>query len=134
MAEPLDLEDKVVALFETPEATQEAVAALRADGHAVEVLEGEEGRRRLDPAESDEEGVLGDLKKAAVDVLGDEDRVLGKVDEELAKDSSFVVVDVSEADETDIAEALQQHGGHYLWHFGQWSYVPLAGARDEVDP
>lgn len=130
MSDMLDLNEKVIALFDTEEATQSAVTALRAEGRQVEVLEGSEGRERL--AAAGQEGLLSGLAKAAVGVLGDEDRVLGKVDEELARDRTFVVVDTADADEAEVAESLREHGGHFLWHFGKWSYVPLAGASDEL--
>ncbi len=129
MAEQIDLREKVVAVFDTAEATDDAVSALRADGYDVEVLEGEEGRARLDPHE-EEEGILASLQGALETILGDEDRILDRVDEELAHDRSFVVVDASDADEADIAAILKEHGGHYLWHFDKWTYVSLGGGAE----
>jgi hypothetical protein len=126
MVERIDLTEKVVAVFDTTEATDAAVTALRADGYDVEVLEGEEGRERLDP-DGEDKGVLASLRGAVEKVLGDEDRILDNVDAELARDHSFVVVDSSESDEAEIAAILKEHGGHYRWHFDKWTYVSLGG-------
>lgn len=118
-----------MALFDSKDATDDAVSALRAKGHNVEALEGEEGRRRLEP-EGDEEGFFSSLKSAFEAALGDEDRILDKVDRELALDGAFVVVDSSEEDVADIARILKEHGGHYLWHFDKWTYVSLGGGAE----
>jgi hypothetical protein len=130
MTETIDLREKVVAVFDTIEATDAAVSALRADGYEVEVLRGEEGRRRLDPDEEDQ-GFLGSLKSALETALGDEDRILDNVDAELAQDGSFVVVGSASADEAEIATILKDHGGHYLWHFDKWTYVSLGRDPEE---
>jgi hypothetical protein len=130
MPEPIDLREKVVAVFDTIDATDAAVSALRAEGYDVEVLRGEEGRRRLNPDEGDQ-GFLESLKNALETALGDEDRILDNVDAELAQDGSFVVVESSNADEAEIASILKDHGGHYRWHFDKWTYVSLGRDREE---
>lgn len=131
MNDTIDLNDKVVAVFDDEEATQAAAADLRAAGRDVEVLSGESGRARL---ESDAgEGFLASLRAAATESLGDEDRILNQVDDELAEDHSFVVVDVSDSDEEEVAPVLRKHGGHFLWYFGRWTYVRLGdGGGPEV--
>lgn len=118
-----------MALFDSKDATDDAASALRAEGHNVEVLEGEEGRRRLE-SEDAGEGFFASLKSAFETALGDEDRILDKVDRELALDRSFVVVESSEDDVADIAGLLKEHGGHYLWHFDKWTYVSLGGGAE----
>jgi hypothetical protein len=129
MDEPIDLDQKVVAVFDTSEATETAVSALRKQGYQVEVLQGEEGRRRLDP-DRDDQGVLASLKTALETILGDEDRILDHVDQELAHNRTFVVVDSADKKEGDIASVLKEHGGHYLWHFDKWTYVSLGGGAE----
>lgn len=129
MTERIDLQDKVVAVFDTAEATETAVTTLRAKGYDLEVLEGEDGRSRLQ-GESEDDGILSSFRGAVETFLGDEDRILENVDEELKKDHRFVVVDSSESDEAEIAAELKDHGGHYLWHFGKWSYVSLGGGAE----
>jgi hypothetical protein len=129
VAEPIDLRQKVVAVFDTAEATDAAVRALRGAGHEVEVLRGEDGRRRLH-ADGENEGFLASLRKAMETILGDEDRIVDHVDEELAHDRTFVVVDSAEKDEGEIASLLKEHGGHYLWHFDTWTYVSLGGGAE----
>lgn len=129
MPERIDLREKVVAVFDTPEATADAAHALRADGHDVEVLTGEDGRRRLDPEEEDE-GFLASLRGLVQTTLGDEDMIIDKVDAELARNRSFVVVDSSDSDAAEIAGTLKDHGGHYLWHFDKWTYVSLGGGSE----
>lgn len=129
MTERIDLRDKVVAVFDTREASDAAVADLTANGYDVEVLEGDEGRRRLE-ADDGQEGILSSLENLIETVLGDEDRILEHVDAELAKDHRFVMVDSSRSDEAQIGGILKEHGGHYLWHFGKWSYVSLGGGAE----
>lgn len=125
MADTIDLEDKVVAVFDTDESTDRATADLRARGYEVEVLRGEEGARRLDPTQTNDEGLLGSLRAAAVKALGGQDRIAQRVGEQLEDDRALVVVDASGADHTEIAACLKEHGGHFRWYFGQWTYVPL---------
>ncbi len=120
----------MVAVFDTIEASDAAETALREEGYEVEVLRGEEGRRRLDPEEEDQ-GFLGSFKSALETALGDENRILDNVDAELAQDGSFVVVESSNADEAEIATILKDHGGHYRWHFDKWTYVSLG--RDAAE-
>lgn len=120
----LDLEGKVVAVFDDSGSTDLAVAGLKTKGHSAEVLSGESGRRRLDEAEEGE-GILDSLKEAATTFLGDEDRVLDKVDRHLAQDRDFVVVEADESTQGEIADILKEHGGHFLWYFGNWTYVSL---------
>lgn len=129
MTEGIELRNKVVAIFDTDDATAAAVEDLRASGFAVEVLEGEEGRDRL-KAEEEHEGFFESLRGAVESALGDEGQILDNVDAELVEGAAFVVVDASDSDESEIAEALKKHGGHYLWHFDRWSYVSLGGGGE----
>lgn len=129
MPDRIDLQDKVVAVFDTTEATEAAVTALRAKGYDLDVLEGEEGRRRLE-LDAENERFLSSFRDLVETFLGDEDRILENVEEELEAGHRFVVVDSSESDEAEIAAELKDHGGHYLWHFGKWSYVSLGGGAE----
>lgn len=127
MADGIDLEDKVVAIFDEEESGDAAAQELRQNGYDVEVLRGEEGRRRLDPHE-EEEGFLESLGHALQTVVGDEDRIVAKVDDYLAEDRSFLVVDAEGSREGEsAADVLRKHGGHYMWRFDQWTYVAIGG-------
>ena len=129
MAEGIELRNKVVAIFDTEDATRSAVEDLRTAGYDVEVLEGDEGRERL-KTDEEHEGFFESLRGAVESALGDEGQILDNVDAELGQGAAFVVVDAESADESEIAEALKQHGGHYLWHFDNWSYVSLGGGGE----
>lgn len=129
MAEGIELRNKVVAIFDTDEATNAAVEDLRANGYEVEVLEGDEGRERL-KSDEEHEGFFESLRGAFESALGDESQILSNVDAELGEGAAFVVVDATSTDESEIAEALKEHGGHYLWHFDSWSYVSLGGGGE----
>ena len=129
MAEGIELRNKVVAIFDTEDATRAAVEDLRTAGYDVEVLEGDEGRERL-KADEEHEGFFESLRGAVESALGDESQILDNVDAELGQGAAFVVVDAESADESKIADALKQHGGHYLWHFDSWSYVSLGGGGE----
>lgn len=126
MADTIDLREKVVAIFDQEESARAAVHDLVDNGYDVEVLQGEEGRRRLDPHE--EEGFFASLGHALQTVVGDEDRIVDDIDAYLAEDRSLVVVGAEEAgEEESAADILRRHGGHYMWRFDQWTYVPLGG-------
>ena len=129
MTEGIELRNKVVAIFDTDDATNAAVEDLRSSGYDVEVLEGDEGRERL-KTDEEHEGFFESLRGAFESALGDEGQILSNVDAELVEGASFVVVDAESADESEIAEALKEHGGHYLWHFDKWSYVSLGGGGE----
>ena len=129
MAEGIELRNKVVAIFDSHDATEAAVEDLRTNGYDVEVLEGKEGRERL-KAGDEHEGFFKSLRGVFESALGDEGRILDNVDAELGEGGAFVIVDASRADESEIAEALKEHGGHYLWHFDSWSYVSLGGGGE----
>ncbi len=127
MTEEIDLKEKVVALFDSPETADAALADLRAQGHDVELLRGEDGRRRLDPQQAEGE-FFGTLRKAILG-LGDENRLRNKVEDELSENGSFVVVDAADDEQAaDVADSLRRHGGHFLWHLGRWTYVRLGEA------
>lgn len=123
----IDLTDKVVALFDSSASADAALADLEAQGHDVELLRGEEGRRRLDPQEAEGE-FFGGLRKAFLG-LGDENRLRNKVEDELSANGSFIVVDAQDDEQAaDVAGSLRRHGGHFLWHLGKWAYVRLGEA------
>jgi hypothetical protein len=123
----IDLRDKVVAVFDLAAAADAAVADLKSQGHDVELLRGEEGRRRLDPIEAEGE-FFGSLRKAFLG-MGGENRLRNQVEDELSADRSFVVVDaVDDEQAAAVAGALREHGGHFLWHLGKWTYVRLGEA------
>ncbi|CAN5820132.1 hypothetical protein BH23ACT5_BH23ACT5_24030 [soil metagenome] len=124
MNDQIDLKDKVLAAFDTDEATSAAVEALEAENVPVEVIDDEAGLERLDPDRSS--GLLSGLKEAATTVLSDEDQVVDHATDQVGRGRSFVVVDVSETDQAEVAAILRRYGGHYMWHFGQWSYVRLS--------
>ncbi|MEX2422501.1 MAG: hypothetical protein WD990_00850 [Acidimicrobiia bacterium] len=129
MAEGIELRNKVVAIFDTEDATTAAVEDLRTNGYTVEVLEGDEGRERL-KTDEEHEGFFESLRGAFESALGDEGQILDNVDAELMEGAAFVVVEASSDNESEIAEALKEHGGHYLWHFDSWSYVSLGGGGE----
>lgn len=124
MAESIDLDDKVVAIFDEVAAGESAVAELRGHGFEVEVLRGDAGRRRLDP-HAEGEGFLESLGHALQTVVGDEDRIVDNVDSYLAEGRSFVLVDAESGGDASAPDILRKHGGHYMWRFDQWTYVPL---------
>lgn len=127
MTDGIDLEDKVVAIFDEEESGDAAAEELRRNDYGVEILRGEEGRRRLDP-HGEEEGLLESLGHALQTVVGDEDRIVARVDDYLAEDRSFLVVEAEESRQGGSAvDILRKHGGHYMWRFDQWTYVPVGG-------
>jgi precorrin-6B methylase 2 len=117
-----DLENTVVAILDAEPAVADAVTRLGAAGYDYEVLAGEEGRAHLDPG--GEEGVVSSIKRI-IGTLGDQQRVLRNLDEALASGRSVVSVDTTPDDAAEAIEILREHGGEYVWKFGEWTYTRI---------
>lgn len=116
-----DLNRQVIAILDSKPAVRDAVSTLRERGFEVEVMEGEAGREHLDP-HGDEHGLLATIDRLAKR-FGDEQRILERLDRAMAAGDKVVSVYAEDDAATEAAEILKDHGGSYLWRFGQWSHV-----------
>ncbi len=123
MDETHDFDDTVVAVFDDPRVVDDVTGELGAAGYDYEVLQGDEGRRHLDPGG---ESGPGATVKRLLNAFGDQYRVLEHLYEKL--DGGAVVVSVdSEPDAAgDAVEVLQNHGGEFIWKLGTWTYTQVA--------
>jgi hypothetical protein len=112
----------VVAVLAGGDKANEAADRLAAAGFEVEVLQGESGTAHLDPESG--EGFLASVKKAA-SALGDERRIVDRLDSALSEGSVVVSVDVGDRDSKEAVSILREHGGEYLWKFGDWTFTPI---------
>lgn len=123
MEDTHSFENTVVAVLRSGDDPTAAVDRLVEAGYEVEVLEGESGSAHLD-AEGDD-GFWASLKKAAASALGDENRVLERLDSALSEGSVVVSVDVGEQDAKAAVSILREHGGEHLWKFDNWTFTPI---------
>lgn len=115
----------VVAVFDSPGPAREVVERLSIDGYDFEILEGEEGSRHLDAG--GEEGLWAALRRMAT-ALGDENRVLRRLDAEIAEGNVVISVDIEESDDRESSMAvsiIREHGGKFIWKFGEWAFTPI---------
>ena len=125
----IELQNKVVAVFDSSETASAASAAVSGMGHHVEVLEGEDGRARLP---QNQEGVKGAIK-TAVAAFGDELRILVGLDEALAERAKVLIVDVPSNEADKVVAELDRHQGRFVWSFGEWTFKAAASENDEDD-
>lgn len=125
MSDTHSLKNTVVAVFESRENATAAVDDLAAKGLDYEVLQGEAGSEHLDPG--GEGGLWAAMKRMAT-ALGDENRVLDRLDKEIAEGNVVVSVDIEDAgDERSSAAVavLRENGGRFIWKFGEWAFTPI---------
>lgn len=115
-------DNTVVAVLQSGHEVSEAVDLLEKAGYQVEILEGESGSAHLDP--QGDEGFLASVKRAA-SALGDEKRVLERLDSALVEGRVVISVDLDDRDGKDAVSILREHGGEYLWKFGDWTFTPI---------
>jgi hypothetical protein len=114
-------ENTVVAVLSAG-SSSEALEQLSAAGYEYEVMEGESGSKHLDAG--GKEGFWAALKRAAA-ALGDETRVLNRLDSELAEGNIVVSVDISGREGKQAVSILREHGGEFIWRFGDWTFTPI---------
>lgn len=117
-----DLNNTVVAVLEAKPEVEDALAGLSAAGYDYEVLVGEEGREHLDPA--GEEGLVAMVKRL-IAAFGDEYRILQRLDDALAEGKTVVSVEAMPDEAKEAIGVLRQHGGHYIWKFGDWTFTRI---------
>ena len=122
MPETHSLDNTVAAVIDSPEESEAAIDELRKAGFEFEVLRGEEGQEHLDP--EGEEGLWATLKRMAT-ALGDENRVLKRLDKELASGNTVISIDIGNGDSSEAIKILREHGGRYIWKFGDWAFTPI---------
>jgi hypothetical protein len=121
MGDSHSFENTVVAVLAAG-SSDDALQQLSAAGYEYEVMEGESGGKHLDPG-----GVVGiwsALKRAAA-ALGDETRVLDRLESALAEGKLVVSVDISEREGKQAVSILREHGGEFIWKFGDWTFTPI---------
>jgi hypothetical protein len=122
MEDALSFENTVVAVLKSGDKASEILDRLAEAGYEVEVLEGESGSAHLDTGGDD--GFWASIKKAA-SALGDEKRVLERLDSALSEGSVVVSVGIGDSDSKEAVSILREHGGEYLWKFGDWTFTPI---------
>jgi response regulator RpfG family c-di-GMP phosphodiesterase len=109
----------VVAVIDDREAGRDAVAALSVEQFAAEVFIGEEGLERL--RSDQEEGVPTVVAKMAM-ALGDEVRIMQRLEAALKAGASVVSVAVTDDQAARVATILEEHDAHDMWRLGEWSF------------
>lgn len=114
-------DNTVVAVLTSGDGVSEALDRLAEAGYEVEVLEGESGSAHLDP--DGDEGFWASIKRTA-SALGDEKRVLERLDTALSEGSVVISVDLDDREGKEAISILREHG-EYLWKFGDWTFTPI---------
>lgn len=118
-----DFDDTVVAVFDDASVVDDVAAELGTAGYRYEMLQGDEGRRHLDPGGDTGPGAT---IKRLLNVFGDQYRVLEHLDEEMERGAVVVSVDSEPDAAADAVEILQDHGGEFIWKLGAWTYTQVA--------
>jgi hypothetical protein len=118
-----DFDDTVVAVFDDSSVVPDVTGELGAAGYRYEVLEGDDGRRHLDPGGETGPGAT---VKRLLNVFGDQYRVLEHLYEKLEKGAVVVSVDAEPDAAEDAVEILQNHDGEFIWKLGAWTYTQVA--------
>jgi hypothetical protein len=121
MGDSHNFENTVVVVLATG-SSDDVLQQLSAAGYEYEVMEGESGSKHLDAG--GKEGFWAALKRAAA-ALGDETRVLNRLDSELAEGNIVVSVDISGREGKQAVSILREHGGEFIWRFGDWTFTPI---------
>jgi FixJ family two-component response regulator len=109
----------VVAVIDDREAGRDAVAALSGEQFAAEIFVGEEGLGRL--RSDQEEGVSSVVAKMAM-ALGDEVRIMERLEAALEAGASVVSVGVTDDEAARVATILEGYDAHDMWRLGEWSF------------
>jgi hypothetical protein len=118
-----DFDDTVVAVFDDSSVVPDVTGELAAAGYRYEVLQGDDGRRHLDPGG---ETGAGATVKRLLNVFGDQYRVLEHLYEKLDEGAVVVSVDAEQGATGDAVEILQNHDGEFIWKLGAWTYTQVA--------
>jgi len=116
-----DFDDTVIAVLDD---ASKAVARLQGAGYQVEVLEGESGKRHLDPG-GETPGAVSTIKRL-FSAFGDQYRVLEHLYDELDAGRQVISVETSPDEADDAVKLLQEHDGEYIWKFGSWTYTEIS--------
>lgn len=127
-------EEQVVGIVDDGADVQRLLDALEAEGVAgdrVEVLAGEEGKKRLD-ATGEEHGWAERALRTVQKVLGDEAERLENLNDELAAGNYVVQVEIAgeedeerEASKLQIGDIMRQQGGRSIAFYGKYQIQEL---------
>lgn len=117
-----DFENTVVAILDEEPAVRNAAEGLAESGYDFEILSGEEGRAHIDPASED--GVMPTVKRL-LNAFGDQHRIVERLDAALEQGKVVVSVEIEDDDPADAISILKDHGGHYIWRLGDWTFTPI---------
>lgn len=123
MTQQHGFENTVVAILDREPAVRRASEGLAESGFEFEILTGEEGRDHIDPAFDD--GLMGTVRRL-VKVFGDQHRIIDRLDDALDEGKIVVSVEIEgEEGPTEAISILRDHGGHYIWKPGDWTFTPI---------
>jgi len=117
-----DFDDTVVAIFADPSLVEKAVSDLSAADYEYEVLEGEAGRRHLDP--TDESGPVATVKRLLIS-FGDQSRIAERLSQDLQKGSVVISVNAGPDEAGKASEILKKYGGEFIWQLGAWTFTQI---------
>ncbi len=117
-----DFDNTIVAILDEEPAVQDAAQGLAASGYDFEVLSGEEGRAHIHPGSED--GVMPAVKRL-LKAFGDQHRIIDRLDDALQQGKVVVSVEMDDDEPGDAISILKDHGGHYIWKLGDWTFTRI---------
>lgn len=117
-----DFDKTVVAILDRDPEVADAATGLAAAGYEYEVISGEQGREHIDPGSDDR--VAGTVKKLLT-IFGDQGRIIQRLDDALSDGKRVVSVEIDDDDPSGAISILRDHGGHYIWRLGDWTFIRI---------
>lgn len=123
MAEIHDFDDTVVAVI--PETTDlDSVAAeLAAAGYEYELIQGESGKRHIDP---DGAQGVGATFKRLLNAFGDQYRIIDQLNNELDEGRTVISIDAKPDEAGEAVRILEAANGEFIWKLGSWTYTQVS--------
>ena len=122
MTDVHEFENTMVAILNSKPVVANAVDELLNQGYEFEVLAGKEGQEHLDF--EGETGLIAQVKRL-IDLFGDHHRIRERLTEAIDEGKVVISVETEPDDAAAAISILRDHGGHYIWKFGEWTFVPI---------
>ena len=123
MAEIHDFDDTVVAVIPKASDLDSIAAELAAAGYEYELIQGESGKRHIDP---DGAQGVGATVKRLLNAFGDQYRIIEKLNDELDDGRTVVSVAAKPDEAGEAVRILDAANCEFIWKLGSWTYTQVS--------
>jgi hypothetical protein len=120
--------DRVVGVVDSAREASATIAALSDAGFPddeVEILYGLQGEESVDP-DGEDHGLKGKVIRVGEKIMGPEPKHAERHSEELRAGHYLVSVHAPDKDDRErVQRILEDHGGHFINHYGVWTVERL---------